>query len=68
MSFSPAQQGAIQANIVYFLMDVPFLVADGIDDAAEVATHFGVDRRQRGTTEGAQRRSALSRDGEADSP
>ena len=51
----PVQQEAIQANNVYFLMDVPFLVADGIDDTAKIATHFGVDRRQgqyygRGTT------------------
>ena len=43
---APVQQEAIQANNVYFLMDVPFLVADGIDDTAKIAQHFGVDRRQ----------------------
>ena len=39
-------QEAIQANNVYFLMDVPFLVVDGVDDTAKLADHFGVVRRQ----------------------
>jgi hypothetical protein len=39
-------QEAIQANNVYFLMDVPFYVADGIDDTAKLANFLGVDRRQ----------------------
>lgn len=42
----PVQQKAIQANNIYFLMDVPFLVIDGIDDPQRLAQHWGIDRRQ----------------------
>ncbi|MGP8125965.1 MAG: DUF6997 domain-containing protein, partial [Nitrososphaerales archaeon] len=40
------QMKALQANNVFFLMDVPRFVFDGIDDTAKIAQHLGVDRRQ----------------------
>lgn len=42
----PTQMKALQANNIFFLMDVPYLVLDGIDDTAKIAQHFGVDPRQ----------------------
>jgi hypothetical protein len=42
----PVKMGAIQANDIFKLMELPFLIADGIDDARKVAVHFRFDRRQ----------------------
>ena len=41
-----SQMKALQANNVFFLMDVPFLVSDGIDDTKGIANHFGIHHRQ----------------------
>lgn len=40
------QMKAIQANDIFRLMDVPFAVADGIDDIHKLAFHFGFTPRQ----------------------
>lgn len=42
----PVKMEAIQANNVFFLLDVPFAVADGIDDTHKLANHLGVVNRQ----------------------
>ena len=42
----PSQMKALQANNVFFMMDVPFLVVDGTDDTEKIARHFAVHRRQ----------------------
>ena len=42
----PVQMNAIQANNIYFMMDIPALVFDGIDDPTQIADHLGIARRQ----------------------
>jgi len=43
---SPVTMGAIQANDIFKLMELPFLIHDGVDDAKRVAEHFQFDVRQ----------------------
>lgn len=45
-SVNPVQMGAIQANDVFKLMDLPFVVVDGIDDSHKLAVHYAFDERQ----------------------
>ena len=43
---SPVKMGAIQANDIFKLMELPFLIHDGVDDARRVAEHFQFAVRQ----------------------
>lgn len=43
---APVKMGAIQANDIFKLMELPFLIHDGIDDAEKVARHFDFAPRQ----------------------
>lgn len=40
------QMEALQANNVFFLMDIPFFVADGLDDTGKISDMLAIDRRQ----------------------
>lgn len=43
---APVEMGAIQANDIYKLMELPFLIIEGTDDAKRVAMYFQFDVRQ----------------------